>query len=167
MISLFLTRQIPLYLYSYFNITSVVIIWCFIISYDVHLSHCSSKIVVCWVFIIMLWVLSKTECKSIYYHFRCDLESSSFRKLFRNKWICPDFFSWSILFNTAFYFILLFVFHLIQKTNKKLLLPLYCKINSYLLSDYVELIGYVATAVNVVSSNPNFHHEQYAHISPY
>ena len=38
----------------------------------------------------------KTECKSIYYHFRHGHESSSFRKLARNKWICReicDFFS--------------------------------------------------------------------------
>ena len=44
-------------------------------------------------------ILSKTECKSIYYHFRRDYESGSFRKLARNKWICReicDFFSWSI-----------------------------------------------------------------------
>ena len=41
-------------------------------------------------------ILSKTECKSIYYHFRRDHESSNFRKLARNKWICRetfDFFS--------------------------------------------------------------------------
>ena len=41
-------------------------------------------------------ILSKTECKSIYCHFRRDHESSSFRKLVRNKWICRetfDFFS--------------------------------------------------------------------------
>ena len=40
-------------------------------------------------------ILSKTECKSIYYHFRRDHESSSFRKLARNNWICRktfDFF---------------------------------------------------------------------------
>ena len=35
-------------------------------------------------------ILSKTECKSIYYHFRHDHESSSFRKLARNKWICRE-----------------------------------------------------------------------------
>ena len=46
-------------------------------------------------------ILSKTECKSIYYDFRLDHESSSFRKLARNKWICQeicDFFSLSIYF---------------------------------------------------------------------
>ena len=37
-------------------------------------------------------ILSKTECKSIYYHFRRDHESSSFRKLARNKWICWEIF---------------------------------------------------------------------------
>ena len=35
-------------------------------------------------------ILSKTECKSICYHFRHDHESSSFRKLARNKWICRE-----------------------------------------------------------------------------
>ena len=35
-------------------------------------------------------ILSKTECKSICYHFRRDHESSSFRKLARNKWICRE-----------------------------------------------------------------------------
>ena len=55
-INLFLTRQIPLYLKSYFNVKSVVIIWCFITSYDIHLSHCVYTIVVCSVFIIMLQV---------------------------------------------------------------------------------------------------------------
>ena len=33
-------------------------------------------------------ILWKTECKSIYYHFKRDRESSSFQKLARNKWIC-------------------------------------------------------------------------------
>ena len=40
-------------------------------------------------------ILSKTECKSIYYHFKRDHETRSFRKLARNKWICRvtcDFF---------------------------------------------------------------------------
>ena len=37
-----------------------------------------------------LCILSKTECKRIYYHFRRDHESSSFRKLARNKWICRE-----------------------------------------------------------------------------
>ena len=64
-------------------------------------------------------------------------------------------------------FIYLFIFSFNLTTNKKLLVPLYCKINSNLLSDYAELIGYLASVVNVVSSNPNFHHEQYAHTSPY
>ena len=32
----------------------------------------------------------KTECKSIYYNFRRDRESSRFRKLARNKWICGE-----------------------------------------------------------------------------
>ena len=43
-------------------------------------------------------VLSKTECKSIYYHFRH--ESNSFWKLARNKWICQETcdFLWSIYF---------------------------------------------------------------------
>ena len=36
------------------------------------------------------YILSKTDCKSIYYHFRRDHESSSFWKLARNKWICRE-----------------------------------------------------------------------------
>ena len=35
-------------------------------------------------------ISSKTECKSIYYHFRHDQKNSSFRKLARNKWICQE-----------------------------------------------------------------------------
>ena len=34
----------------------------------------------------------KTECESIYYHFRHDHESSSFQKLARNKWIFQKIF---------------------------------------------------------------------------
>ena len=37
-------------------------------------------------------------------------------------------------------------------TNKKLLLPLSCRLNTNLFPDYVKLIGYCASAVNVVSS---------------
>ena len=33
-------------------------------------------------------ILSKTECGNIYYHFRCDRESSGFKKFDLNKWIC-------------------------------------------------------------------------------
>ena len=53
-ISLVLTKQILVCLQSYFNITSVVIMWYFITSYDVHLSHCAYTIVICSVFNIML-----------------------------------------------------------------------------------------------------------------
>ena len=35
-------------------------------------------------------ILSKTECKRIYYHFRRDHESSSFRKQASNKWIFQE-----------------------------------------------------------------------------
>ena len=35
-------------------------------------------------------ILSKTECKSVYYHFRRDHEFSSFEKVARNKWICRE-----------------------------------------------------------------------------
>ena len=35
-------------------------------------------------------ILSETERKSICYHFRRNHESSSFRKLARNKWICRE-----------------------------------------------------------------------------
>ena len=48
-----LNKADSLYLWSYFNVTSVVIIWFFIGSYDVHLSHCAYAIVVCSVFIII------------------------------------------------------------------------------------------------------------------
>ena len=48
--------------------------WYFITSYDVHLSHCAYTIV-------EFCILSKTECNSIYYHFRRDHENSSFWKL--------------------------------------------------------------------------------------
>ena len=107
-ISLFLTRQIPLYLKSYFNVTSVVIIRC--------LSHHMMSIypmvrielllvqfsLLCYEFCI----LSKTECKSIYYHFRRDHESRSFQKRARNKWICQetgDFYLNTDLFECIFY----------------------------------------------------------------
>ena len=46
----------------------------------------TSVVIICYEFCI----LSKTEYKSIYYHFRRDHESSSFRKLARNKWICRE-----------------------------------------------------------------------------
>ena len=36
------------------------------------------------------YILSKTERKSIYSHFRRDHEYSSFQKLARNKWICRE-----------------------------------------------------------------------------
>ena len=58
-------------------------------SYDIHLSHYAYTIVqvsLCYQF----YILSKTKCKSIYYHFRQDHESSSFRKLAGNKWICQE-----------------------------------------------------------------------------
>ena len=35
-------------------------------------------------------ILSKAECKSIYYHLKRDHESSSIQKLARNKWICQE-----------------------------------------------------------------------------
>ena len=35
-------------------------------------------------------ILSKAECKSIYYHSRRDHKSSSFQNLARNKWICRE-----------------------------------------------------------------------------
>ena len=49
-------------------------------------------------------ILSKTECKSIYYHFRRNHESSSFRKLARNKCICRETCDFFFLF----YFIILY-----------------------------------------------------------
>ena len=82
-----LTRQIPVYLYSYFNITSVVIIY-LITSCDIHLPHCMYTIVVCSVFIIVKnFALYQKQCKSIHYHFMRDHESSSFRKLATNRFV--------------------------------------------------------------------------------
>ena len=101
MISVLLTKQIPLCLQSYFNVT-VVIIWCFASSYDVHLTDCVYTIVVCWVFIIMLRVLCfiKNRMYEIWYHFSRDHESSGFQKLPVNKSICQKkshFFRWSAI----------------------------------------------------------------------
>ena len=74
--------SLPLELF-YCNISGYIIT-----SYDdVHLSHCAYTIVSVF---IMLRVLSKTKCKSTYYHFRRDHQSSSFRKLARNKSICRE-----------------------------------------------------------------------------
>ena len=42
-------------------------------------------------------ILSKTECKSIYYHFWRDHESSSFGKLARNEWICPEIWDFFVI----------------------------------------------------------------------
>ena len=53
-------------------------------------------------------ILWKTECKSIYYHFKRDRESSSFQKLARNKWICwktcDVFIKFRLQKTTLFYF---------------------------------------------------------------
>ena len=38
--------------------------------------------------------------------------------------------------------------------NNKLLLPLYCRLNTNLLFGCVKSIGYIASAINVESSNP-------------
>ena len=51
-------------------------------------------------------ILSKIDYKSFYYHFTCDHESSRFRKLARNKWICRencDFFfrNGALVFNNG------------------------------------------------------------------
>ena len=64
----------------------------FYTSYDVYLSIKRTQLsfvqfsLLCYKFCI----LSKTECKSIYYHFRRDHYSSNFQKLARNKWICQE-----------------------------------------------------------------------------
>ena len=57
------------------------------------------------------FVLTKAECKSVYYHFRRDHERTSFRKLARNKWMSRNlwFFLWSE------WYLLLLIFKLIQK----------------------------------------------------
>ena len=41
-------------------------------------------------------ILSKTECVSIYYHFKRDHESISFRKPARNKLICRETFDFLV-----------------------------------------------------------------------
>ena len=49
-------------------------------------------LLLCYEFCILL----KTECKSIYYHFRRDHESSNFCKVAGNKWICRE--TWDFIF---------------------------------------------------------------------
>ena len=58
--------------------------------YDIHLSHYAYTIVQFSLLCYQFYILSKIKCKSIYYHFRQDRESSSFRKLAGNKWICQE-----------------------------------------------------------------------------
>ena len=43
---------------------------------------------------------------------------------------------------------------LVALTNKKLLLPLWCRLNANIFPDSVKLIGHFPSTVNVVSSNP-------------
>ena len=72
-------------------------------------------------------ILSKTECKSIYYYFRRDHESTSFQKLARNKWICQETYGFcrdqftllainSIIFIEMVIQMFLLNFHLCQET---------------------------------------------------
>ena len=78
MISLFLTRQIPLYLY----VTSVVIMMFY------HIIRCLSIplcIYNCRFFSFHYYVTS-----FVFYQKQNDHENSSFRKLVRNKWICRE-----------------------------------------------------------------------------
>ena len=81
----------------------VVIIRCVITSYDVLLSHCA---VIQFTFVQFslscyeFCILSKTECKSIYYQYRRDHECSSFRKLARNKWICLEICDFFFVMNS-------------------------------------------------------------------
>ena len=75
-------------------------------------------------------ILSKTECKSIYYHLRRDHETSSFWKLARNKWICRetfDFFPWSVYFIS-------------HQFNVLLLLRFYCFWTNLLTVEWSQLI---------------------------
>ena len=61
-------------------------------------------------------ILSKTECKSIYYQFRREHESTSFPKLVRKKWICREtsefftLFIYNIFQNNSFLQELLLIF---------------------------------------------------------
>ena len=106
MVSLFLTRQIPLYLSSYFNIhisdhhmVFYHIIWCPSTPFCVYN---------CRLFSFYYHVASFVFCqKQNVREFRLDYESSSFRKLGRNKWICRqtfDFFT-SLVINSMFNFL--------------------------------------------------------------
>ena len=54
---------------------------------------------------IFKFYLIKTEYKSIYYHFRSDHESSSSRKLARNKWICWEICDFLFVINLLLIFI--------------------------------------------------------------
>ena len=69
-------------IHSVFNTTLVVIIGCFITSYDAHLFRCAYKNVVCTVFNIMSRGL--VFYQSIF-TIRRDDESSGIRKLAMNK----------------------------------------------------------------------------------
>ena len=65
----------------------------------------------------------------------------------------------------------------LASTNKKMLLPLWCRLNTNLFPNSVKLIRYLASAVNVVLSDPcvgpllgiqiTFFHYQYAQMSSY
>ena len=57
MTNLFLIKWIVHCLWNYFAIASVVIIWCFIPSYEVHLSYCAYTIIIGSVFNFMFQVL--------------------------------------------------------------------------------------------------------------
>ena len=87
--SLLLTMHIPLYLYKYLNIHQ----W---LSYDVLTHHMMSfyptvRMELSFVQFSLICskyrILSKTEFKSIYYHFKCDHESISFEKPVRRECI--------------------------------------------------------------------------------
>ena len=86
--------SLPLELFEYkisgYHLTFCHIIWCPLILLFVQFS------LLCY----GSFILSKTECKSIYYHFRRDHEyRRSFRKLAKNKWICWETYYFSSPFS--------------------------------------------------------------------
>ena len=58
--------------------------------------------------------------------------------------------AYNLLFPSIFY---LNWYIFVALRNKKLLLPLYCRLNWNYLCGFVKLIGYLASVVNLVSSN--------------
>ena len=69
---------------------------------------------------------------------------------FKSLIVKPFEISWSLI--SKFY--ALNWYTAVALTSKKLSLSLYCRLKTNIFPDCVKLIGYFASAVNVVSSNP-------------